>query len=325
MIRSIIFKQRKEIYRDTSFDQILPALKEKDTLTWVSLQNPTDAEIQLVLHDNFHFHPLAIEDCQSFGYQTPKVDDFIDYIFIIAHAIHPNPTLASMETMELNIFLGKNYIVTCFRDEIMPPVDYIWEQIGRDERIYSNGPDFLCHAILDKLVDDYMPLLDKMDDEIDWLEDRVLARPDPKTLERILNLKHSIMSLRRIITPQREMVNRLSRDEFPMIDRQSQIYFRDIYDHLVRIQDLSDTIRDIVSGAMDIYLSSTSLRLNEVMKALTIVSTIFLPLSFVAGVYGMNFKFMPELNQTWGYPMAWIIFLTLAIGMLIFFKIRKWF
>lgn len=325
MIRSIIFKSRSVYQRDASLQEINAALKDSDMMIWVSLERPTDEEMLLVLHDQFHFHPLAIEDCMSHGYQTPKVDDFLDYIFIIAHAIRPDPTLGSMETMEINIFLGSNYMVTCYRDDIMPPIEYIREQINRDERMYSNGPDFLCHAVLDKLVDDYMPLLDKMDDEIDWLEDQVLSKPNPKTLERILHLKHSIMTLRRIISPQREMVNRLSRDEFPMIDRHSRIYFRDIYDHLVRIQDLSESIRDIVSGAMDIYLSSTSLRLNEVMKALTIVSTIFLPLSFVAGVYGMNFKFMPELNQSWGYPMAWLIFLTVAGVMLVFFKVRKWF
>jgi len=195
----------------------------------------------------------------------------------------------------------------------------------KDRRIISNGSDFLCHAILDVLVDDYMPLLDKMDEEIEWLEDTVLSKPDPSTLERILNLKHSLMALRRIISPQREIMNRLSRDDYPQIDRQSKIYFRDIYDHLVRIQDLTETIRDIVSGALDIYLNSTSLRLNNIMKALTIVSTIFLPLSFVAGVYGMNFQYMPEIYWQYGYLFVWIIFVVIFIGLLVTFKRRGWF
>jgi magnesium transporter len=149
-----------------------------------------------------------------------------------------------------------------------------------------------------------------MDEQIEWLEDKILATPEPKTLERILNLKHTVMSLRRIISPQREVINRLTCDEFPQIDRQSRIYFRDIYDHQVRIQDLSENIRDIV------YLNSTSLPLNVIIKALTIVRTIFLPLSFVAGVYGMNFHYMPELSWKWGYLFVWLVFLSILSGMI---------
>jgi magnesium transporter len=170
-----------------------------------------------------------------------------------------------------------------------------------------------------------MPLLDRMEDEIEQLEDQVLSKPKVETLERILALKHSIMVLRHIIWPQREVVNRLSRDEFSMIDEKSRIYFRDIYDHIMRIQEMSENIRDIVSGSLDIYLNSTSLRLNEIMKALTIVSTIFLPLSFVAGNYGMNFKFMPELNWPLGYVMVLGIYLAIVVGMLSFFRKRGWF
>jgi magnesium transporter len=179
--------------------------------------------------------------------------------------------------------------------------------------------------VLDKLVDDYLPILDKLDDEIEWLEDQVLEKPQPKTLQRILDLKNALMYLRRIMSPQRELMNRLSRDQFPMIDRHSQLYFRDLYDHLVRYHDLVESLRDIVSGTMEIYLNSTSLRLNEVMKALTVVSTIFLPLSFVAGVYGMNFDFMPELYWKWGYPMVWGLFVAIVVGMLAYFKRQGWF
>lgn len=300
-------------------------LKDPEALVWVSLQHPTDEEIISILRDTFHFHPLAIEDSMSTGYQVPKIDDFVSYLFLIAHAVKPGGSLGSLETMELNIFLGKNYLVTCFREESMPPVDATWKMLEKDERLYQHGADFLCHAILDNLVDEYMPLLDQMDEEIDWLEDQVVSTPDPTTLERILNLKHAIMQLRRIISPQRELVNRLSRDEFPMIDSQSRIYYRDIYDHLVRIQDLTDSIRDIISGAMDIYLSSTSLKLNNIVKALTIVSTIFLPMSFITGVFGMNFKYLPGLDSPTAVTIMWLVFLLVPISMLSFFKYKKWF
>jgi magnesium transporter len=325
MIRSICFAKNHPAIRNASAEEIATYLKDKDTLVWVSLENADDQEISMVLKDWFHFHPLPIEDVMSSGYQTAKIDDFLTYIFIIAHAINPDFSLVNLDTMELDLFLGENFLVTCSHQQNMPPVEKVWKMIERDERLYQNGSDFLCHAILDALVDDYMPLIDQLDEEIDWLEDQVLSTPEPKTLERILNLKHAVMSLRRIISPQREVINRLSRDEFPMIDRQSRIYYRDIYDHLVRIQDLTESLRDIVSGAMDIYLSSTSLKLNNVMKALTIVSTIFLPMSFITGIFGMNFKYLPGLESQTAVSIMWAVFIIVPVGMLSFFKYKKWF
>lgn len=324
LIRSALFSEDGSISKDISLELVKEILKNKRGFLWVSLENPSDEDLNNVLSGIFHFHPLAIEDCLSPGYQLPKVDDFVDYIFVIAHALRPAADIECLTTMELNLFIGHNYLVTCHRDDLMPPVEFIWERLDRDNRLANHGPDFLAHGILDVLVDDYMPVLDEMDEEIEWLEDQVLANPQSKILNRILNLKHTVMTLRRIIAPQREVMNRLSRDEFPQIALQSRIYFRDIYDHLVRIQDLSENIRDIVSGAMDIYLNSTSLRLNVIMKTLTIVSTIFLPLSFVAGVYGMNFKYMPELNWPFGYPLVWLVFILIILGMLWYIRKNHW-
>lgn len=324
MIRSIFFTPN-QVKENLTPDEMNAALQQAEGLLWVSLEHPSEKEISLILDKTFHFHPLAIEDCQSDGYQPPKVDDFGSYIFIIAHSVDVQQNISLVETSELNLFLGNNYLVTCFQSTRMPPVDTVWGLLPRDERLHSQGADFLCHAVLDHLVDDYMPLLDKMDEEIEWLEDQVLQTPTVQVMERILKLKHDVMTMRRIITPQREVMNRLSRDDFSQIDRQRRIYYRDIYDHLVRIYDLTESVRDIVSGALEIYLSSNSLRLNEIMKALTIVSTIFLPLSFLAGVFGMNFKFMPELSWEFGYLFAWGLFIAIAIGMISFFKHRRWF
>lgn len=325
MIQSIFYQDGNPPIYDLSIDQMRAALADQAGLLWVNLGRPDAQEVDLILRDLFKFHPLAIEDCLSLGYQPPKVDDFNHYLFIIAHAVEPQATFRTLKTTELNLFIGKNYVVTSHLEERMTPISKVQAQLARDERLYRNGSDFLAHALLDYLVDEYMPLLDQMDEEIEWLEDQILANPRSATLERILDLKHAVMSLRRIIGPMREMANRLSRDDFTVIDRQSRIYFRDIYDHLVRIQDLSESIRDIVSGAMDIYLNSTSLRLNEVMKALTIVSTIFLPLSFLAGVFGMNFVVFPEIHWQYGYAYAWVLFILIAALMLYFFKRRRWF
>jgi len=325
MIQSILFTANGEHKTNLPLDELKAALLVPENLLWVSLENTHEAEAKQVLGQLFQFHSLAIEDCMTNTYQTSKVDDYGSYLFIIANGLKSNKNFTDLETDELNLFLGDNFLVTSYLSEVMPPIQKVFQRLSRDERLYTNGSDFLCHAVLDNLVDEYMPIIDQMDDEIEWLEDQVLAKPVPETLERILTLKHSVMKLRRIISPQRETINRLTRDEFPMIDRQSRIYFRDIYDHLVRIQDLSESIRDIVSGAMDIYLNSTSLRLNEIMKALTIVSTIFLPLSFIAGVYGMNFQHFPEITWNYGYYMIWGIFILVAVSMLIFFKKRGWF
>jgi magnesium transporter len=323
MIRSFYCAPNGKPEHDLNPQEIAMALSARKGILWVDLQAPTPEETKSILSDVFHFHPLAIEDTQTTGYQTPKVDDYDDYIFVIAHTLAAR-ALDEIDAHEIDFFLGSNYLVTSEMTPDMPIVQRLWQRLKRDDRLISRGPDFLCHALLDALVDDYMPVLDQLEDEIELLEDQVLEVPRTESLERILSLKHSILTLRRFVTPQREVMNRLSRDDFPQVQPQSRIYFRDIYDHLVRIQDLSESLRDIVTGALDTYLSVTSNRLNEVMKALTIVSTIFLPLSFVAGVYGMNFVNFPEIHWNFGYAYVWILFLAIAVAMLVLFKRRGW-
>jgi magnesium transporter len=325
MIRSAFFVPNKPIKFLKTTKEISKYMDSKTGFLWVSLEAATEEEILLILRDTFKFHPLTIEDCQSVGYQVAKLDDFISYVFIIANAIKPTQDFHKLDTLELNLYVGANYLVTCTTDSQVPPVEKTWQRVEKDFRLSNFGPDFLCHAVLDILVDEYMPLIDQMEDEIEWLEESVLEKPSPATLARLLDLKHSIMSLRRLIAPQREMINRLTRDEFTQIDPQSRYYFRDIYDHLVRIQDLADTIRDIVSGTMEIYLNSTNLRLNEVMKVLTIISTIFLPLSFIEGVFGMNFQNIPTTMHPLVFYMTVFVMLVIGIGMLWYFKWRKWF
>jgi len=325
MIRSVYYSSNHTLQYDLTPEKMCEAIKDKEGLLWVSLETATIEDIELILDKTFHFHHLAIEDCISNGYQNPKVDDFDDYIFLVMHALIPDRGLEQFETQEINFFLGANYLVTSFLEPRMTPIENTWNRIKKDDRLITRGSDFLCHGILDDLVDDYLPLLDEIDEEIELMEDQVLVNPRPSVLSRILGMKHSLMVLRRIMSPQREVMNRLSRDDYPQIDRQARIYFRDIYDHLVRFQDLTESLRDIVGDALSTYLSATSNRLNEIMKALTVVSTIFLPLSFFAGVYGMNFHFMPEITWKYGYLFAWCIFILIAGTMLIFFKRRGWF
>jgi magnesium transporter len=325
MIRSAFLEPNEPPVLLNSVQEINNKRSDPKGFLWVSLESATNEEIDQVLKGVFNFHPLAIEDCQSTDYQSAKVDDFIDFLFIIAHAIKPEKDFRELLTFELDLFLGENFLVTCFTDSQMLPIEKTWTSVQRDFRLSNFGPDFLCHSILDILVDDYMPLVDEMESEVELLEDIVLEKPAPSTLEKLITLKHSIVSLRRIISPLREAINRLARDEFAQVDSQSRYYFRDVYDHLVRTQDLIDTIRDIISSAMDIYINSTSLRLNEIMKTLTILSSIFLPLSFIAGVFGMNFVNIPGGSHNLGFYLAFAGMVLLGIAMLIYFRMRRWF
>lgn len=326
MFRAVFLKPLEEPLVLDSVSQINNYLNSPEGFLWVSLETSDNAEIDSVLRGLFNFHPLAIEDCQTIGFQVSKIDDFGDYIFIITHAIDQSGNEDDINTTELDLFLGKNYLVTCYTDPSMAAIAKTWNLITRDWRISKFGPDFLCHTILDVIVDDYMPIIDQMESEVEWLEDKVIEKPSPETLHRLLTIKHSIMALRRVISPQREVMNRLSRDEFhEIIDKQSLIYFRDIYDHLLRIQDLADILRDIVSGGLDIYLNSTSLRLNEIMKALTIVSTVFLPLSFITGAFGMNFLHIPGAASPIGFYVTCSLLVLLGVFMLVYFKKRHWF
>lgn len=325
MIRTLYIPKSGTLQWDISPEALTSAVADSDGLVWVSLEQPTAEETRAILTDLFQFHPLAVEDTESTGFQTPKVDDYGTYLFIVVIALSADHDRSLLNSVEFDIFLGQNYVVTSYYAPQLDAVEKLRRRLQHDERLQTNGTDFLCHALIDIIVDDYSPPLEELEYELEALEDRILEKPQPETLEKLLRLKHAIISVRRVIAPQREVINRLTREEFSMIDRQSQIYFRDIYDHLVRVYDWIDILRDMATNALEAYLNSTSLRLNEVMKALTIVSTIFLPLAFVAGIYGMNFHFMPELNWKYGYPMVWIIFLLIAGGMLYYFRKRKWF
>lgn len=329
MIRSLYYSHDDTLRFDLQPPEIAQLAQGSDGVLWVSLEQPTNEEIQTYLRDIFRFHHLAIEDCLSSNYQPPKVDDFGDYIFIIAHALRPDSTVdridRDLDTVELNCFLGENYLVTVHRLPQMPSTQVTWERAKQNHRLCKRGPDFLCHAVLDHLVDEYLPLHDVIDEELERLESDIFSRPKPIILQRILTLKHNMLILRRIISPQRDLMNRLSRGDLPQIAQENRIYYRDIYDHLVRLHDLSEGTRDVITGSLETYLSVASNRLNEVMKTLTIISVIFLPLSFLAGLYGMNFEYIPLAEWPAGFAFISAICVLIAGAMLWVFKRRGWF
>jgi magnesium transporter len=303
-------------------EQIRGFLATGEGLLWVDMENVTDKDAEL-LSNVFCFHPLAVEDCISKDIHPPKIDDFEDYLFIIVHGINYHIESEVVETTELALFLGKNYVVTS-HDIPMRSISSMLDRVRKDGRLMRRGADLLAHDIIDTLVDNIMPTIEEMDEKNDQLEAEALHEPKRETLISIMQLKRSIMALTRVILPQREIVNRLSRGEYALISERAQIYYRNIYDHLVRIEMLTLGLRDMTESVLSTYLSSVSNRMNEVMKVLTLIATIFIPLTFVAGIYGMNFANMPELELKYGYFIILIVMAVIGVSLAVYFRRRRW-
>jgi magnesium transporter len=306
----------------------------KEGVIWVDLENPSDAEEETLLVSLLDIHPLAIEDAQRGKEEEeghlPKVEDFDDYLFIIFNPIeridapsNGDDKKFSIRTSQVSAYLFHGMLVT-HHYKPLRSVTYALQMCGKNPQTLGRGPDFLFHLIIDDIVDNYTPILDAMDDSIDEMEDEVFKKPSQRCMVRILQLKKDIMTTRRIAMYQREMLNRLSRGEFHLITQDEIIYYRNVYDHLVRMTDLAESYRDVVSGLLDAYLSVTSNNLNRVMKVLTIISTIFLPLSVITGFFGMNFEFLPGLHWEYGHTAATIFMVVVAVGMLWVFRRNKW-
>jgi magnesium transporter len=255
---------------------------------WVDFIGEPEEQAEPILR-SFGFHPLAIDDALKETH-TPKVDDWGDYLYIVLSILNYKQENGMFESEidELDVFLGKNYVIT-FHDQLLTAVEDTWVACQRDIRHVQDGADHLLYRIVDSLVMSYMPLVEQIDAQIDQIEDRVFDRPSPEILEQIFTLKRLLLTMRRILVPQREVLNKLARDDYRVIDPKDRVFFRDIYDHLVRLHDLNESLRDLVSGAMETYLSVTNNRMNEIMKVLTIITTFFMPITFITGFFGMNF------------------------------------
>jgi magnesium transporter len=311
-----------EILDQLGTEQIRKFLATGEGLLWVDMEDVTDEDAEL-LSSVFRFHPLAVADCISKNIHPPKIDDFDDYLFIIIHGINYHIESEVVETTELAIFLGKNYVVTS-HDVPMRSVSSMLDRVRKDGRPMRRGADFLAHDMIDALVDNITPTIEGMDEKNDQLEAEALHEPQRETLMSIMRLKRSILALTRVILPQREIMNGLSRGDYPFISERAQIYYRNIYDHLVRIEMLTLGLRDMAESVLSTYLSSVSNRMNEVMKVLTIIATIFIPLTFITGIYGMNFANMPELEWKYGYFGILIVMAVIGISLVFYFRRRRW-
>ena len=275
----------------------------------------------------FSFHPLAIEDALLQSH-VPKLDDWEDYLYIVLHAVVFDSLAGEkVDTLEVDFFLGKNYLVT-HHDQKILAIDHVWDNFQVDNRIYKNGSGHLFYRIADEIVASFMPVLEMLDDVIDQSEDQVFNDPSPVILERVFRLKRAVLHLRRMVGPQREVFNKLARDEIEVIGKRERVYFRDIYDHLVRLYDIIESIRDLVSGTLDTYLSVVNNRMNEIMKTLTIITTLFMPISFVASFFGMNFFVPLRPFIAWTklpvFLLALLIMLVTPFTMLMWARRKGW-
>ena len=282
----------EEISREAATD----LLSRRDANLWLHFDTPTEEELDF-LKENFAIHHLTIEDIVNQN-QRPKIEPFENYVYL---AIHPLRREAKweIEPSELDLLLGRGWIVSVHYG----PLPGLIDNSQLHERIpaaLARGADFLLYTLVDLVVDSYFPIMDDVEDEIDSLEDRLLLRSHPGDMNRLLSLKRSIVHIRRAVTPQREVLNQLTRHDFPFVRPENLVYFRDVYDHLIRIAEELDSLRDILSSVLEIHLASTSNQLNATMKRLTAYGTIFVMITAIAGIYGMNFKFMPELEWRYG-------------------------
>ena len=311
--------QEKEV---ETVEECFP-FKDKPSVTWINIDGVHQVEVIEKIGAHFGIHPLILEDIMH-TVQRPKIEDFEDYIFVVVKMIYYDDKKNDIEAEQLSIILGPNFVISFQEKEgdIFNPIrDRIRKAKGR---IRKMKPDYLAHALLDTIVDHYFIVLEKLGEKIEGMEEELVTKPTPETLQSIHTLKRELIFLRKSIWPLREVISVLERGESSLIHKSTVIYLRDVYDHTIQVIDTVETFRDMVSGMLDIYLSSMSNKMNEVMKVLTIIATIFMPLTFLAGLYGMNFKHMPELELPWGYPGLLVLMIVVGLAMVAYFRNKKW-
>lgn len=297
--------------------------KEKPTVTWINVDGLHQVEILEKLGECYGLHPLVLEDILNTD-QRPKMEDYGEYLYVVLRDLDYSDESNEIETEQISLIVGSNFVFS-FQEREGDAFDPIRDRIRNNKgRIRKMGADYLAYALLDSIVDNYFIILEKLGERIEWLEEKLVAHPTDETLQSLHHLKRELLFLRKGVWPLREVISGLERVESSLINEPTRLYLRDVYDHTIQAIDTIETYRDMVSGMLDIYLSSVSNRLNSVMKVLTIIATIFMPLTFLAGIYGMNFKYMPELEWRWSYPLVWLIMVGIGVSMLVYFKKKKW-
>ncbi|MEH2080487.1 MAG: magnesium/cobalt transporter CorA [Nostoc sp.] len=310
-------------------EECVPYL-EAESISWVDVQGLGSQDILQRLGKVFKLPPLVLEDIVNVP-ERPKIEDYEDQLLFIVRMVVPKEKTCGFYSEQVSLILGKNYLLTVQEEPEHDCFEGVRSRIDKNKgTIRKQGADYLAYALLDAIIDGFFPVLELYGERIEELEEEVIVKPTPQTLQNIYQIRRELLQLRRAIWPLRDAINSLIRDGSELISEEVRIYLRDCYDHTVQVMDMVETYRELASGLMDVYLSAVSNKMNEIMKVLTIVSTIFIPLTFIAGIYGMNFSTekspynMPELNWYWGYPLCWAVMLAIAFGLLFFFWRRGW-
>jgi magnesium transporter len=297
--------------------------KTKPTVTWINIDGLHDVELIEKIGKHYEIHHLILEDILNTG-QRPKFEDLENYIFIVLRMLSYDEKAQLINSEQVSMVLGRNYVLS-FQENVGDVFEQIRERIRNAKgRIRKMGCDYLLYSLLDAIVDSYFSILERLGERIESLEEQLVREPSNKILEQIHRLKRELISLRKSVWPLRELISGLERSESELIKQTTDVYLRDLYDHTIQVIDTVESYRDMVSGMLDIYLSSISNKMNAVMKVLTIIATIFIPLTFIAGIYGMNFDYMPELRWKFGYGGVLLVMVGIGVIMLVLFKRKKW-
>jgi magnesium transporter len=321
MIHTLVLDRSSNTFTQVSDPDLISDLCSRPpNIVWVDVADPTSQDFDDLARE-FGFHPLAIEDCRN-EHQRPKAEEYQGYYFLVLYEAEMQEG-CQLELRELNIFLGPNYLVTVHSQPIrnIEKAQHLWRQWTDLAERRTGLPAYL---LMDAIIDDYMPLLDEFSDKLDELEEQIFGNFQPEALREIFSLKKQLIFLRRAVVPLREVFNTLLRREQPIFSRETMIYFQDVYDHLIRTADAIDTLREIVGTTMDAYLSVSSNRMNFVMKRLTAISAILMSITLIAGIYGMNFAYMPELGARYGYVGALVSMLLVGLALYFYFRRIKW-
>jgi magnesium transporter len=297
--------------------------KRRPSITWINVDGLHEVDVIEKLGKCFDIHPLVLEDIVNTE-QRPKMEDLDNYIFLVLKMLLVDKNTGMIHSEQISIILGQNFVIS-FQEAIGDVFDAVRERIRKGKgRIRKMGSDYLAYSLIDAIIDNYFVILEKIGDNVERMEEDLVSNPAPDILQQIYNLKREIIYLKRAVWPLREVINGLLREESKLIKKTTNIYLKDLYDHTIQIIDSIESYRDMVSSMLDIYMSSVSNKMNEVMKVLTIFAAIFIPLTFIVGVYGMNFHHMPELSAPWAYPAVWIVIISVGVSLLVYFKHKKW-
>jgi len=297
-------------------------IADPDVVVWVDLDSQ-GPESERVLREIFELHPLLIEDAFADA-TTPKAEDFGDYLYVIVHGLSDDDASdGEVQTADLDLFIGRDFLITHYRLPFKA-IEQAWRRVETDGHLLAKGPAFVSHAIIDTLVDEFLPLMESLDAEVDRIEEKILADSSPQLLERIFRMKHSLQRIRRVGLHQKALLLAIAEGKYELVPEEVRPFFRDVYDHMVRVVDLNEVYRELMGTSLDAYLGVQSHKLNEVMRVLTIFSTVMLPLTFITGLYGMNFDELPYMHQDWGFAGAVFVMVSVALTMVLFFKRRNW-